>query len=81
MEKRKIPKTNPTLGKQSSQAIFISQLNLYGDLGWGWNLLYRNLASPDQKPVGISLSERESSHNDGRHFSGIRSSVEGKMSP
>lgn len=59
---------HPTVGKQSSQAIFISQLNLYGDLGWGWNLLYRNLASPDQKPVGISLSKRESSHNDVGHL-------------
>lgn len=71
---------HPTLSKQSSQAIFISQLNLYGDLGWGWNFLYRNLASPDQKPVGISPSKRESSHNDARHLWGMRSSEEGNMS-
>lgn len=50
---------HPTLCKQGSQAIFISQLDLYGDSGWGWNFLYRNLASPDQKPVGfLRLKER-----------------------
>lgn len=54
-ERQNTVKKHLTQSKQSCHAIFISQLNLYGDMGWGWNFLYRNLASPDHKPVGISL--------------------------
>lgn len=82
-ERKKRKESNeehPSLGKQRGQAIFISQLHLYGDLGWGWNLLYRNLASVDQKTVGIFLSKRQSSHNDIRHLWRMRSSGQGKMS-
>lgn len=67
-------KQQPTLSKQSRQAIFISQPDLCWDQGRGWNFLYRNLASPDQKPVGISSSKRENSQNDARHRWSMRSS-------
>lgn len=45
--------------------------------GWGRVLLFPNLASPDPRPVGISESEEQKSHDDVRHLWGMRCLIKG----